>query len=263
MEISESILNYREQGDGERAVLLCHGLFGQASNLGPVARELATDYRVITVDMRNHGRSFHSAVMTYPAMAGDLIRLMDHLQLDRADLVGHSMGGKAVMEAALMVPDRVRSLIVADIAPVAYAPHHQTVFEALAAADAPAIDRQQAESILGGHLQEAAVAMFLLMNRYRSQSGDWQWRFNLPVLQSEYAHIVAAPATANRYHGPTLFIKGDQSDYILPAHQAQTLALFPAARLKVIAGTGHWLHAEKPLLFNRIVKQTLAATPLS
>jgi len=251
------LLNFQSYGEGERAVIVCHGLYGQLSNLAPIARELASDYRVIAVDMRNHGRSFHSDEMNYPVMAQDILGVMNHLGIERAALVGHSMGGKAVMEAALIAPDRVQALIVADIAPVSYEPHHDAIFAALSAADDPAIDRAGAKQILEAAIDDDAVIGFLLMNRIRQEDGTWRWRFNLSALVNNYSRILGAPQTAGSYDGPTLFIKGELSTYILPAHEDSTRSLFPNARVRVIAGTGHWLHAEKPAVFLRLVRDAL------
>lgn len=252
------LLNHHLHGNGERTVILLHGLFGLSANLGPLARELARDYRVILPDLRNHGDSFHDERMTYPLMADDVRRLMDAFGVERASLVGHSMGGKVAMQLALSAGDRVDTLIVADIAPVDYQPHHDGVFTALVEAGRdPLADRRMTQRILQSHIRDPAVIAFLLMNRRRREDGTWFWRFNLDALLANYSAILRAPEMGQAFGGTTLFIKGELSDYVTGDHRDETRRMFPAARLKVMAGTGHWLHAEKPSVFLRLVRDAL------
>ena len=255
-------LNYKSQGDGP-ALILIHGLFGDMNNLGMLARELINsgEWQVIQLDVRNHGRSFHSPEMDYPSMAEDIIGLMDELQLSSAVFIGHSMGGKIAMQLALSAPQRVSGLIVADIAPVAYASHHQNVFAALSQLETQRPNsRKVADQLIQPLLPDLGVRQFLLKNLVFTQTG-MKWRMNLAAVRANYAKILDWPATERSYNGPTLFIKGADSDYILPHYQSQTLAQFPAATAKIIGNTGHWLHAEKPRLFNRLVAQFLRQLP--
>lgn len=257
----QEILNCQILGHAKRAVILLHGLFGMAANLGPLARELARDYRVLLPDLRNHGRSFHRPGMDYPSLAADVLALMDACDVGSAALVGHSMGGKVAMQAALDNPERVERLLVADIAPVAYMPHHARLFAALREAGADGLaDRRATQRILEGHIAEPGVVALMLMNRAQREDRSWFWRFDLDAIERGYADILAAPRAEKPYAGPVLFIKGELSDYILPAASEPTRALFPQARLKVIAGAGHWLHAEKPAVFLRLTRDFLAAT---
>ncbi|WP_421275843.1 alpha/beta fold hydrolase [Aeromonas veronii] len=251
-------MNFKEQGQGP-AVILIHGLFGSLDNLGLLARALCEQYRVISVDLRNHGASFHSSEMSYPAQAADILALMDHLELDQAAIVGHSMGGKVGMQVTKLAPARVSRLVVADMAPVAY-PHsrHQNVFAGLnATLAAQPHSRSDAERILAEHIEIAGVRQFLLKSFARGEHG-WGWRFNVPALEENYANIMGWPADEHRFEGPVLFIKGGDSDYMQPQYSETTLAQFPAAKVRVIAGTGHWLHAEKPALFNKLVVDFLS-----
>lgn len=253
-----SILNCKEQGQGP-AIILIHGLFGNLDNLGLLARALCEQYRVISVDLRNHGASFHSCEMSYPAQADDILTLMDQLKIAEATLIGHSMGGKVAMQLAKLAPDRVSRLIVADIAPIAY-PHarHQNVFAGLnATLRTPPQNRSEAETILAQHIEIAGVRQFLLKSLAKSEDG-WGWRFNVPALEQNYANIMGWPEDERYFKGPVLFIKGENSDYMLSEHSATALAQFPAAKVRVIAGAGHWLHAEKPLLFNKLVVDFLS-----
>ncbi|HUH37175.1 MAG TPA: alpha/beta fold hydrolase [Spongiibacteraceae bacterium] len=251
-------LHYRESGEGQRAVLLLHGVFGSGDNLGSVARALAADYRVISVDLRNHGSSPWSQTMDLSAMAMDVVALLDRLALPRAALLGHSLGGKVAMQVAMQHPARVARLVVADIAPVVYPPTHQAVFAGLAALDAaPPASRQAGDELLARHVTEPGVRQFLLKNLQRRDDGSYGLRLNLTALQAHYAELRAAPV-GEPYAGPCLFIKGERSDYITDAHRGAMQTCFPQHRLAVVAGTGHWLHAEKPTEFNALVAEFLA-----
>jgi esterase len=256
--ITERALPLHHTVLGERGswVLLLHGLFGGGDNLGALGRALAAEHRVALVDLRNHGRSPHSAAMDLPLLAADVAALQASLGLSASALVGHSLGGKVAMQLALSAPQRVERLVVADIAPVAYARQHDDILAALAAVDLPALTgRSAADAQLAQHIGESNVRQFLLKSLYRDDGG-WHWRFDLPALRANYAALAAAPAGAP-YAGPTLFIKGENSRYIDTRRYPQMRAAFPAYRLEVIAGAGHWLHAEQPALFNRLVRDFL------
>ncbi|MDY6891859.1 MAG: alpha/beta fold hydrolase [Pseudomonadota bacterium] len=249
-------LNFQRSGQGFPLIIL-HGLFGSLENWGAQAKQLSQRHDVIAVDLRNHGRSPHAARMDYSAMAEDLIELMERLQLDRAHLLGHSMGGKAAMQLALTHPDRVERLIVVDIAPVAYPPHHEEVFAGLDSIDLSRLQsRREADAILSRHVSSAPTRAFLLKNLYRDENGHFAWRMNLPVLEQQYDRI-AAPPKGTPYTGPVLFIKGGESDYIAAEHREAILTCFPAARFKIIAGAGHLPHVEKPATFTRLVENFL------
>ena len=255
-----SLVNFKEQGQG-RSVVLIHGLFGSLDNLGLLARPLSEQYRVISVDLRNHGGSFHSADMCYPTLATDITHLMDHLEIDEATLIGHSMGGKVAMQLAKQAPKRVSKLVVADMAPVAY-PHtrHQNVFAGLNATLQRGVQsRSEAARILAEHIETAEVRQFLLKSFAKSEDG-WGWRFNVPALEQNYANIMGWPEDERRFAGPVLFIKGGDSDYMQPRYSTTAQAQFPAAKVRIIAGTGHWLHAEKPILFNKQVMDFLSSS---
>ncbi|ELM3617611.1 alpha/beta fold hydrolase [Aeromonas sobria] len=251
-------MNFKEQGQGP-AVILIHGLFGSLDNLGLLARDLYEQYRVISVDLRNHGASFHSSEMSYPAQAADVLILMDRLEIAEATLIGHSMGGKVAMQVAKLAPERVTKLVVADMAPVAY-PHsrHQNVFAGLnATLNTPPHSRSEAEAMLAQHIEIPGVRQFLLKSFAKGEHG-WGWRFNVPSLEQNYANIMGWPADEHHFKGPVLFIKGGDSDYMQPQYSEAALAQFPAAKVRIIAGAGHWLHAEKPALFNKLVVDFLS-----
>jgi len=251
------LLNYKLVGQGSPVVLI-HGLFGALDNLGRLARHLSESHQVISIDLPNHGQSPHTTTISYADMADDVLGLLAHLNIEQCAFVGHSMGGKVAMEIALTHPEVMLSLIVADIAPVAYTHRHGAVFDALNAVDLTVIkSRQQALEVVIEHGIDQGTAMFLLKNLAKDDRGFY-WRCNLSLLEQYYPDIIGGVSQALSYSGPVLFIKGELSDYITTDHKTQIGSNFPQAQLKVIQGTGHWLHAEKPASFNKIVSDFLA-----
>lgn len=253
-------LNYETLGSdqAQTTIMLIHGLFGDLDNLKTLARQLAEDYHCILVDVRNHGDSPHSDVMTYPAMATDIKALMQKLGLPQAIFIGHSMGGKIAMQVALHEPDLVKALVIADIAPVAYDERHRYILDALNEIDPSQLSkRQQADQQLAEHIGERGVRQFLLKN-LELRGEHYEWRLNLPILVKNYEAITTG-VSGTPYQGPALFIKGAESDYITSAHRATIQQLFPHAEAKIMNGVGHWLHAEKPQVFNKLVSDFLTA----
>lgn len=255
-------LHYRELGQSASSslppVILLHGMFGDGNNLGLVARHLEPTRRVLLVDLPNHGQSPHRDGMKLRWMAGDVVALLDRLGIGQADMLGHSLGGKVAMQVAMLHPERVRRLVVADIAPVRYPPKQRHVMDALLAVDLSQVQRRgDADAQLQRHLDEAGVRQFLLKSLYR-EGDTFRWRFNLPALAASYEEISDAPE-GTPFEGPTLFVKGERSDYITADHSEAMQELFPALQFKTIAGAGHWLHAEKPVAFNKLVERFLAA----
>ncbi len=252
------LLHFQRHGQGEPLVIL-HGLFGTLDNWGAQIKTLSEHFDVIAADLRNHGRSPHGSEMSYRAMSNDLLELLDHLQLERINLMGHSMGGKAAMQFALDHPERVERLIVVDIAPVRYPPNHNEVIEGLNRIDLPQLkSRSEADHTLSEYVDSAVTRAFLLKNLYRNEHKQFAWRMNLPVLEQHYPDIAAAPE-GESYTGPVLFIKGGESNYLLAEHQQPIQQLFPNAGFKIIAGAGHLPHVEKPAIFTRLVDNFLGA----
>ncbi len=235
-------------------IILVHGLFGSLDNLGILARSLVVDHDIIQVDMRNHGLSPRSPEMNYPAMAQDLLDTLDEQHIEKATFIGHSMGGKAVMALTALAPERIDRLVAIDIAPVDYhVRRHDEIFAAInAVTDAQASSRQQAASVMRQHLQEEGVIQFLLKSFV-----EGEWRFNVPVLWDQYPHIVGWE-TIPAWEHPALFIPGGNSPYVTEAYRKQLLAQFPQARAHVIAGAGHWVHAEKPDAVLRAIRRYLS-----
>lgn len=237
-------------------VLIAHGLFGSARNWNVIAKRLSQTRRVITVDMRNHGASPWAAPHSYPAMASDLAEVIEQFG-GQADVIGHSMGGKAAMMLALQAPDAVRKLVVADIAPVAYGHTQQGMIDAMRTVDLEAVEtRGDADRQLVLAVEEAGVRAFLL------QSLDVRgkrWRLNLDQLESDMAAVLGFPEVAGTFEGPVFMLSGGASDYVLPEHRARVKTLFPQARFAKIPDAGHWLHAEKPREFEAACEAFLAA----
>lgn len=239
-------------------LVIAHGLYGSGRNWGVIARRLADQRDVVAVDMRNHGDSPRAALQGYPEMAADLAEVIASLG-GRADVLGHSMGGKAAMWLALTAPERVRKLIVADIAPVAY-DHDQTRHvHAMRGINLDGITtRAEADAALSGAVDDPALRAFFLQSLdFRTKPPHW--RLNLDVLEAEMAKIVGWPEISGQFTGPTLFLTGANSRYVVAEHRDRIRALFPHARFAKIPGAGHWLHAEKPRAFEETVRFFLNA----
>jgi len=250
------LLHHNQQGSGPNIILI-HGLFGSLNNLNMVSNVLANDYTVTSVDVRNHGNSFHKNSMTYPEMAQDIINIMEHLRINNAHLLGHSMGGKIAMQCALSYSEKVNKLIVADIAPVQYPAHHSDIIKGLQSIDLSVTENRKAADIqLSHYVKDIGVRQFLLKNLSTSNK-KLTFKCNLDYINNAYKDIMLGLHNTHSFNGETLFIKGGQSDYIVAKHRPKILALFPKSKAKIIQDAGHWLHAEKTLTFNKIVKDFL------
>lgn len=235
-------------------ILIVHGLYGSGRNWGVIAKRLADQRRVVTVDMRNHGASGWEATHSYHDLAGDLMRVVDTIG-GQADVIGHSMGGKGAMMLALDAPDRVRRLIVADIAPVAYTHTQVHLIHAMRALDLTAIaSRSDADAALTQAIPERDVRAFLLQSL---DVAARTWRLNLDVLERDMELITGFPTVSGQFDGPALFLSGAASDYVLPDHRPIIKRLFPQAKQAKIPGAGHWLHAEKPREFEAAARAFL------
>ena len=237
----------RSQGAGEHVIML-HGLFGSMENLGAIAKPLAEHFTVHSLDLPNHGRSPHTAELNLGTMAQAVKDWMDLTGIHQARVFGHSLGGKTAMELALTYPDRVTKLVVADIAPVVYPPHHDEVFAGLLSIEPDSLgSRTEADQLLLPYVPETAVRSFLLKNLVKEEESGFRWRLNLPVIHRSYAALISANRDDKSFAGPVLFLKGGNSDYYIgEQYRNDIVSRFPAAELKVVANTGHWLHAEKP-----------------
>ncbi len=249
-------LHYHAIGDGY-PIILIHGLFGSGDNLDLISRALKDKYKVINVDLRNHGLSPHSDQFTYQQMAQDVLDMIDELSIDHFAVIGHSMGGKVAMSLTELASDRIDHLVVLDISPVAYSEHrHQNVFAGLREVSKHIIlNRKEAEQYLALHVQDPGVRQFLLKSLTKTENG-YQWRFNVEGLIANYQTIMGW-YDITPFTGKTLFMKGQDSEYITPDYREAIMRQFPNAKAHLVANTGHWLHAEKPETVNRVIEQFL------
>ena len=240
-------LHYQTLGQGQPLVLL-HGLFGSGDNWGTVARHFSQHYQVISVDLRNHGRSPHSASQSYANMADDLLELCDMLSMERIHLLGHSLGGKVAMQFAAQHPDKLEKLIVIDMAMRAYADAHTHLIDAMMAIDLSTLQsRHEADKILSSSIPQTMVRQFLLMNLIKSES-QLAWRINLAALKTNYPDLLQAVCENAHYEKPCLFIRGEHSDYVQDADIGHIKTSFINTQFASLP-TGHWVHAELPLAF--------------
>lgn len=239
-------LFYRSIGKGQPLIIL-HGLFGLNDNWQSFSKQITeNDIAVYAVDLRNHGSSPHNSVFDYDSMADDVFAFILKHDLQNVTIMGHSLGGKVAMKLALKHQEILKSLIVVDIAPRYYAPHHQQIIKALQAVDLDTVNtRAEADHILSGYLDDAGVKMFLLKNLY--WKGDrLQWRFNLNVIAEKIDSVGERITSNEKYEGKTLFIRGEKSNYITDDDKSEILNLFPKAEIKTCANAGHWVHADNP-----------------
>lgn len=248
-------LAYQDIGEGEPIVIL-HGLFGAAKNWNSIAKQMARKYRILTVDLRNHGKSPWTETMSYVEMAQDLVAFLDQRGLDKATIVGHSMGGKVAMTTALKFADRVERLVVADMAPVKYKNMvFKTYVEKLQSIDLSKVSkRSDVDPLISDVVESPAVRAFLLGNLENTEDG-LKWMVNLETLGREMDKIAGVPALRMdvKYSGQTLFVSGANSDYVQPSHHQLIKHLFPNVEFKVVEGAGHWVHAEKPHEFMAVL----------
>lgn len=242
---------------GRPPLLIAHGLFGSARNWNVIAKRLSDERQVLSVDMRNHGESPRAESQGYDDMAADLAEVIE-AHGGRADVLGHSMGGKAAMMLALTRPGLVNRLVVADIAPVAYGHSQSHLITAMRGVDLSRVEtRRDADEQLSAAVAEDGVRAFLL------QSLDVKgkrWRLNHDVLEAEMGRITGWPADAQgRFEGPVLMLAGADSDYVRPEHREAIKEYFPKARFAKIPGAGHWLHADRPREFEGAVRMFLNA----
>lgn len=245
-------------GEGPPVVFL-HGLFGRGRNFAALARPLSTRWRVLLLDLRNHGDSPHAPSMGYPEMAADVAETLSAAGIERAAVIGHSMGGKVAMALALSAPERVERLLVCDIAPRRYAGTLARYAEAMAAIPLrPGLTRAAADAALAPAVPDPAVRAFLL-HALRFDRDPPCWRVGLAEIRAGMPQILDFPPFTTPYEGPALFVAGERSDYITDEDRPRIRTLFPRARFATVKGAGHWVHADRPEAFLAIVQTFLAA----
>jgi len=250
-------LNYKKEGLGP-ALIIAHGLLGSLDNWMTLMKMFANDYTTYIVDLRNHGKSPWTDTHSYPEMANDLLEFMDQQGIANALLLGHSMGGKVVMQIALHAHERVSALVVADMAPVYYAPHHNQIFQALESVPITHLkSRNEADEYLSLLIPESSVRQFLLKNIDRTAEGSYKWKMNISTLKQEYENILSAIEGDKPYTGPVLVLSGGLSTYVKDEFLPAFRFLFPELEVDSIPGVGHWLHAEAPIVFYEKVRNFL------
>lgn len=254
MSLGLTHLEAGEMNGGEPLIVL-HGLFGSARNWATLARRFGERRHVLALDLRGHGSSPWDPDMSFPALAGDVIRFLDDRGHQRATILGHSMGGKTAMTAALLFPQRVSRLIVVDIAPVARGAGFASLARALLAVDLhPGVTRRDVDRALSVEIPDPALRGFLAQNLV-FERGEFRWRVDLETIARSEAEIIGFPDFGERrFSGPSLFIAGGRSDYVGPAEEIAIRDRFPRARIERVADAGHWLHAERPEEFARLVE---------
>ena len=250
------MLHSRIEGTGQ-PLLIIHGFLGMSDNWKTMGGQYVENgFQVHAIDMRNHGKSFHSDEFTYDAMVQDLYEYCKEHNLDKVDIIGHSMGGKASMFFATTYPEKVNKLVVADIGPKYYRQHHQDILAGLNEVDfSQKPTRNDVEEILKEYIEDFGTRQFLLKNLYWIEPGQLAFRFNLKVLTDKIENLGQALPENSIYEGPVLFLRGDKSNYIKDEDFELIHNHFPKAIIKDIANSGHWLHADNPQDF---VAETLA-----
>ena len=246
------MLNVIEHGiKGGVPLIIVHGLYGSGRNWGVIAKRLSDRGHVIAVDQRNHGESQWAAPHSYAAMASDLGEVVAHYG-GTADVLGHSMGGKAAMMLALNNPGMVRCLVVADIAPVTYSHSQIQYIHAMRAVDLSQVSkRSDASDQLAKQVDDPILQSFFTQSL---DIASKRWKLNLDQLAEDMPDILGFPEINARFSAPTLFLTGANSEYVLPEHRPAIRSLFPTARFAKIANAGHWLHAEQPRAFEASVR---------
>ncbi len=238
------LLHYKDSGTSGKVVCILHGLFGQSDNWQTHANKLSSYFRVITIDQRNHGHSDWHHAFSYKLLADDLERLIQHLQIEKFHLIGHSMGGKTAMHYAQNYPHRLEKLIVVDIGIKRYPFHHQEIIEGIKSVNLSTINaRSEAEEAMKPFINSNGVRQFLLKNLYWKEKGLLAWRMNVGVLEAEMDEILSEIPKKEVWI-QTLFIRGALSNYILDEDWEEIEEVFPDSELVTIQNSGHWVHAE-------------------
>ncbi|MGQ9425807.1 alpha/beta fold hydrolase [Gilvimarinus sp. F26214L] len=239
-------LHFEKSGQGP-ALVMMHGLFGSLENLGAISRILEKKFTLYRLDLRNHGRSPHADSMSFSEMADDLLQFLDRHGLDSVFLFGHSLGAKVGMEFACQHPQRVRKLVVADIAPVSYPSHHNAILDGLQHVQPAAVSsRREADQELARFVDEAAVRQFILKSLERQDGGGYRWRLNVPTILKDYDSLRLSVCDERPFAGPTLFLRGAKSNYIAERNKEEIARKFPDFEIVTVENASHWLHAEQP-----------------
>lgn len=259
-------LFYRRYGQGQTIIAL-HGLYASSDSWMGLVHDLSRTYQIILVDLRNHGRSPHSPDHSYSAISSDLLELYEELSIEKAILMGHSMGGKAAMHFALRHPERVKGLIIEDISPLAYPMEHENVSYHKKIIDALLsltlvnyVTRQEVENVLSASIPDKILCRFLLKNLHRDKEGKLEWRINLQVLRNNLSQIMENVIDDKNkvVTIPSLFFKGDLSKYISKEDENAISMIFSQSEILTVEGISHWIHNEQQTAFLKNVNQYLS-----
>ncbi len=251
-------LNYKQYGEGEPVIIL-HGLLGMLDNWHSFAKSLSQNYWVISVDQRNHGKSFHSEDFNYKLLSKDLLALLKHLDINKCHQIGHSMGGKTVMQFVKDHPQMVAKAVVVDIAPRTYTGNHNEIFNALLNIDLrQPSSRKEVQEELMNELGEMSIVLFLMKNLNRHTDGSYSWKANIPALYNNYQNIINGIEITKPVKNEVLFVKGGNSKYISNKDSDDISKMFLHSNLITIENAGHWVHAEKADELLTVINEFLA-----
>jgi len=248
-------LNFKKLGQGPPLIVL-HGLFGMLDNWQTMARNLANQYEVWLIDQPNHGKSPHYTDFDYYMLSSHIEKFMNLHEITSANILGHSMGGKTAMQLAMDNSNLIEKLIVVDIAPKSYKAGHDLIFEAFFSVDLAKVEnRKQAEAEMAKIIDDTGVLLFLMKNLNRAKDGSYKWKANVQSLFENYSHIIEnSLGPFQQFDKPTLFVKGgDSPRYIELDDWPNILEYFPEAKLEIVEGAGHWVHAQKPKELHEII----------
>lgn len=250
-------LHFKKFGAGD-PVLILHGLFGMSDNWINIAKNLSREYLVYVLDMRNHGRSPHVDDFTYSHMVEDVYEFLTDFNHRQVSIIGHSMGGKTAMKFAMEYAHRINKLVIIDISPKKYPVFHKEIIDGLLAVDINNVSsREEADTQLAGHVSDKRIRQFLLKNIYRKEDASYAWRINLAAITKNITEISCEIVSKTPFEQPTLFIKGGESQYILPADEKQIQQQFSNSRIITIPKTSHWVHSEAPEEVYGLIKDFL------
>ncbi|HUH72786.1 MAG TPA: alpha/beta fold hydrolase [Chitinophagales bacterium] len=250
-------LNYKVFGEIGEDVIIIHGLLGSLDNFQTIAKQLSDTYRVWLLDMRNHGSSFHSDEMNYEVMAKDVHEFMEMHQLSHAHIVGHSMGGKVAMNFALIYPDLVDDLIVVDIGPKEYEGDHQVILRTMLETNLKDYtERRAIENVISEKIHSKKIVQIMMKNLGRNKN-DFFWKPNVEVILNSYRLLMSNVPKDSVFKGNTVFIKGENSDYIEVEDLEEFRKYFPEAQMITVPNAGHWVHADQPKVFLQLLNKIL------
>jgi len=254
-------LAFRAYGEHGAPVVVLHGLFGSGESWHSVCQKLATDYRVFAPDLRNHGNSPHSDEFDYSIMGEDVHKFIEARGLDAPHVIGHSMGGKVAMQLAISFPTQVRSLVIVDMAPGEDVARHKDLLQAMLQLDLRAFStRKQMEDALQAAIPDLGTRRFLLKNVQRRPDGGFRWRLGLREIDKNYSSLTSSIRGSQQYVGPSLFVRGEESDYLQETDLLEIRHWFPRATVVMIEGAGHLVHVDQPQKMQQVLGDFLRAT---